>query len=317
MVDEGVLDEYWNTGIFEALFIELIEQLKVEKRLGSSKFYQFALNSLKTFNSGSMDIPFTDIDVIWLRKYESWMKGKGNSTNTLGVRFRALRAVYNLAIQQHVVKEEYYPFAEFKVSKLRESTQKRAIPKESIHAIMDFDVREIKNYHSPLIELSKDVFIFSYLSCGINFIDIAHLKKKNIRDSRIIYTRHKTSKSISFPLQPYAVELIEKYSHRESDYLFPILDEKVHKTELQQFYRVKKVIRKVNRWLKVIGENVGIETELTTYVARHSYATVLKRSGVNVALISETLGHSDLKTTQIYLDSFENSQIDEALENLL
>ena len=157
----------------EALFIEVIEQLKMEKRLGSSKFYQFALNSLKTFNNGSMDIPFTDIDIIWLRKYESWMKGNGNSTNTLGVRFRALRAVYNLAIQQHIVKEEYYPFAEFKVSKLRESTQKRAIPKEAIQAIMEFDVSVIKAYRSPLIELGKDVFIFSYLGCGINFIDIA------------------------------------------------------------------------------------------------------------------------------------------------
>jgi len=301
----------------ESLFKEFIEQLKAEKRLGSAKFYQFALNSLKTFNNGSMDIPFTDIDTIWLRKYESWMKGNGNSTNTLGVRFRALRAVYNMAIQQHVVKEEYYPFGEFKVSKLRESTQKRAIPKEAIQAIMDFDVSVIKTYYSPLIELSKDVFIFSYLGCGINFIDIAHLKKKNIRDSRIIYHRHKTGKVINFPLQPYAVKLIEKYSHRESEYLFPILDEKVHITELQKHYRVQKIIKKVNKWLKVIGEKVGIETDLTTYVARHSYATVLKRSGVNVALISETLGHSDLKTTQIYLDSFENSQIDEALEHLL
>ena len=75
---------------------------------------------MKTFNNGSMDIPFTEIDVSWLKKYEAWMKSNGNSTNTLGVRFRALRAVYNLAIQQHIVKKEYYPFDEFKVSKLRE-----------------------------------------------------------------------------------------------------------------------------------------------------------------------------------------------------
>ena len=301
----------------ETVFIEFIEQLKKEKRIGNANFYKFALNSLKTFNNGSMDIPFIEIDVTWLRKYESWMKANGNSTNTLGVRFRALRAIYNLAIQQHVVKKEYYPFDEFKVSKLRESTSKRAISKEAIQKIMNFDVKKITEYHTPLIELSRDVFIFSYLGCGINFIDIAYLKRKNIRGNRVIYSRHKTGKNINFPLQPHAIKLIEKYNNPQSEYLFPILNEKVHITELQQDYRIKKIIKKVNKWLKVIAEKVGIETDLTTYVARHSYATVLKRSGVNVALISETLGHSDLKTTQIYLDSFENSQIDEALENLL
>jgi site-specific recombinase XerD len=301
----------------EAVFTEFIDQLKKEKRIGNANFYKFALNSLKSFNNGSMNIPFTEIDVAWLKKYESWMKSNGNSTNTLGVRFRALRAIYNLAVQQHIVRKEYYPFDDFKVSKLRESTNKRAIPKEAIQKIMNFDTGEITKFHTPLIELSKDIFLFSSLGCGINFIDIAHLKRKNIKENRLSYSRHKTGKNISFPLQPIAIELIKKYSSPESEYLFPILNEKVHKTELQQHYRIQKIIKKVNKWLKIIAEKVGIETDLTTYVARHSYATILKRSGVNIALISETLGHSDLKTTQIYLDSFENSQIDEALENLL
>ena len=301
----------------ETVFTELIQELKNEKRIGNANFYKFALNSLKTFNNGSMDIPFTDIDVTWLKKYESWMKSNGNATNTMGVRFRALRAIYNLAIQQRIVKKEYYPFDEFKVSKLRENTNKRAIPKDAIQKIVNFDVGKIPKFHTPLIALSKDVFLFSYLGCGINFIDIAHLKHSNIKDSRIVYNRHKTGKVINFPLQPHAIELIKKYNSPNSEYLFPILNEKVHITELQQHYRIQKIIKKVNKWLKIIAGKAGIETDLTTYVARHSYATVLKRSGVNIALISETLGHSDLKTTQIYLDSFENSQIDEALENLL
>jgi len=141
--------------------------------------------------------------------------------------------------------------------------------------------------------------------------------RKNIQGNRIIYSRHKTGKSINFPLQPHAIKLIEKYSNPQSEYLFPILNERVHITEMQQHYRILKVIKKVNKWLKKIAEKAGVEVNLTTYVARHSYATVLKRSGVNIALIGETLGHSDLKTTQIYLDSFENSQIDEAMKNLL
>jgi integrase len=217
----------------ETVFLEIIEQLKKEKRIGNANFYKFALNSLKSFNNGSIEIPFTEIDVVWLKKYESWMRSNGNSTNTLGVRFRALRAIYNLAIQQHIVKKEYYPFDEFKVSKLRESTNKRAIPKEAIQKIMNFDVREITKFRTPLIELSKDVFLFSYLGCGINFIDIAHLKRKNIKDNRLFYSRHKTGKNINFPLQPVAIELIKKYNSPESEYLFPILNEKVHETELQ------------------------------------------------------------------------------------
>jgi len=301
----------------ETVFLEFIQDLKNEKRIGNANFYKFALNSLKTFNNGTMEIPFTEIDINWLKKYESWMRSNGNSTNTMGVRFRALRAIYNLAIQQHIVKREYYPFDEFKVSKLRESTNKRAISKETIQKIINFDVKEITNFYTPLIALSKDVFVFSYLCCGINFIDIAYLKHSNIKGDRLVYSRHKTGKVINFPLQPHAIELIKKYNNPSSDYLFPILNEKVHITEWQQHYRIQKIIKKVNKWLKTIAEKIGIETNLTSYVARHSYATVLKRSGVNVALISETLGHSDLKTTQIYLDSFENSQIDEAMKNLL
>ena len=301
----------------ETVFLELIQDLKDEKRIGNANFYKSALYSLKAFNNGTMEIPFTEIDVNWLQRYEVWMKGNGNSLNSLGVRFRALRAIYNVAIKQHIVKKDYYPFEEFKVSKLKETTKKRAIPKETIQKIMHFDTKKIDCHYSPLTELSRDVFVFSYLGCGINFIDIAYLKHSNIKGDRIVYSRHKTGKAINFPLQALAIELIKKYNNPQSEYLFPILNEKVHITEMQQYYRIQKIIKKVNKWLKVIAKKAGIETDLTTYVARHSYATVLKRSGVNVALISETLGHSDLKTTQIYLDSFENSQIDEAMKNLL
>ena len=113
------------------------------------------------------------------------------------------------------------------------------------------------------------------------------------------------------------MELLNKYNNPQSKYLFPIFNDAIHKTEKQKHYRVRKSIKKVNKCLQKIGSAVGINTNLTTYVARHSFATVLKRSGVNVALISEALGHSDLTTTQIYLDSFENEQINEAMTNLL
>ena len=169
-------------------------------------------------------------------------------------------------------------------------------------------------------ELSRDIFLFSYFSAGINFKDIATLRYSDLIDGRIYYRRHKTGKEMNCRLMPQAQEIIDKYSRddaTEDDYIFPILDCKKHKSEQQIFNRLHKVLVRINRELKEWSKRLGLRTSLTTYVARHTYATVLKRSGVNIAIISESLGHSDLSTTQIYLDSFENSQIDEAMKNLL
>jgi len=125
---------------------------------------------------------------------------------------------------------------------------------------------------------------------------------------------------MTIPLSNEVLEIIQRYAvgkSKSSDYIFPILDGAVHETELQRYNRIHKILGKVNPALKKVAKMAGIDVNLTTYVARHSFATVLKKSGVNIALISETLGHSDITTTQIYLDSFEDSQIDEALKNLL
>ena len=160
-----------------------------------------------------------------------------------------------------------------------------------------------------------DIFAFTYYCGGINFVDIAHLTRANIVDGRLIYKRQKTKKLIKIPLQPQAVTLIEKYSNDESPYLFPILSA-FHKTEVQQTNRIHKVITKVNDRLKQIGESLNLPITLTTYVARHSQATVMKRAGVSTAVIREIMGHSSERVTQIYLDSFDNEQVDNALKSL-
>lgn len=300
----------------EELFLEIINGLIKENRIGNANSIRFALNSLKSFN-GTMNILFSEIDVNWLKKYEAWMRSKGNSENTLGVRFRALRVVFNKAIEEQIVKKGYYPFDEFKVSRLKETTKKRAITKVDIQKLIHFDVKTITTYHSSLLQLSKDIFLFSYLGCGINFIDIVHLEKSNIEDNRVFYERHKTGKKINFWLHPLAIEILNKYDNPASKYLFPILNENIHKTELQKHYRVRKSSKKINLCLRHIGDAIGLKAPLTTYVARHSYATVLKRSGVSTSIISESLGHSSERITQIYLNSFDNEQVDEAMKNLL
>ena len=228
--------------------------------------------------------------------------------------------LYNRAITDRVVKRDNYPFNDFKVSDFHEQTMKRAISKEDIKRIIELDLRTVTTYHSPYLSLGRDLFLFSYLSCGINLTDMARIRYCDIFEGRLSYHRQKTGKLISFQLQPLALEIIDKYRKtdaRQDDYVFPILDRRIHKTETQKRDRIHKAMKATNHALKRIGEKLDIPISLTTYVARHSYATVLKRSGVSTAIISESLGHSSEKVTQIYLDSFENSQIDEAMKNLL
>ena len=290
-------------------YLTYIQNLKKEKRIRYAGMLEVSYNSFVKFNK-HLDIPFSDIDVAWLKKYELWMKEQNLSVSTISTRVRHLRAVFNLAIAEHSIKNDCYPFRTYKVSKLNRQTPKRAITKKDVMKIMCYQGK------SDMECLAIDVFVFSYLNAGINFIDIAKLKHSNIIGNHLIYNREKTKKLINVPLQTKALEIIAKYQSDKSPYLFPILSP-FHQTEVQVANRLHKVLAKVNKHLKEIGERLNLPIPLTTYVARHSYATVLKRAGISTSIISESLGHSSERVTQIYLDSFDNEQIDEAMKNLL
>ena len=186
---------------------EIIQMMKQEKRLGNANAYISSYNSLIEF-AKNLEIPFTDIDFVWLKRYEVYLRKRGNADNTIGIRFRALRAIYNKAIEMNVVHEKFYPFKKFKISKFSKSTSKRALKKEDIYKIINLDLKEITTYHSPMLHFSRDMFVFSYLGCGINLIDMAYLKYRDIVDNRVCFERHKTGKSISFQLQGVAVDIV-------------------------------------------------------------------------------------------------------------
>ncbi|RLT72577.1 site-specific integrase [Parabacteroides distasonis] len=293
----------------QEVFNQYIQELESANRLRYADMYKCTMHSLIKFNK-HLDIPFSDMDTIWLKRYEVWLQSQGLTINTLGTRFRHLRVIYNFAIEEKIVKSEYYPFNSFKVSKLSQTTAKRSIQKDEILSVLNYQGQ------TPLECLAIDLFTFSYLAAGINFGDIARLTKDNILENRLIYIRKKTQKQIKVSLQEQAIKLIQKYSMPDNPYLFPILSN-FHKTEQQKVNRIHKIIAKVNKSLKEIGERLNIPIDLTTYVARHSFATVLKRSGVNTSLICEALGHSSERVTQIYLDSFGNDQMEDAMKNLL
>ena len=297
------------------LYDKLIDDMKRGGKLGNAGVYKYSRTLLLKFTGQRLQIPFSDIDAVWLRRYENWLRTSGCGDTTISQLFRTLRSVFNKAIELQLVKRDYYPFDTYKISKFDTRTKKRAITKEDVRKVIALDLSQ--GY--PSERLARDIFVFSYFGAGINFADIALLKYGNIRDGRVQYVRKKTGKPINFLLTEEMRNIIVKYQRQgqtDEDYIFPILDCRVHRTEQQRYDRTHKVLTNTNRWLRKIGQRVGIE-HLTTYVARHTFATVLKRSGVSVALISESLGHSDLSTTQIYLDSFENSQIDAAMQHLL
>ena len=287
-------------------FNEEIERLESLGKYASASKHRVLCSHLSRFRS--LDIRFDEIDHTFLRDFELFLRKNDNVSNSIATKFAILKAAYNKALADGIFIQKVNPFAKYKVGSLWTRTRKRAITKGDIQKLMALEIEP--SHKTEYTLFAKDIFLFSYFTAGMNFGDMARLRYKDLIKGRIYYSRHKTQKLLSFQLVPNALQIIGKYSrdnHTQEDYIFPILDRAEHKTAQQIFNRIHKVLAKINRELKVLGKLIGLEVPLTTYVARHTYATVLKRSGVSVALISESLGHSDLSTTQIYLDSFENS----------
>lgn len=300
----------------EEFYLSLIEELKQKGRIGNSYAYLNSYNTLRNFNHGKkLNYTFSHIDVTFCRKFEDWMRNKGNKDTTLSYQFRTLRAAFNKAIEAKIVAREKNPFIEYKLSHFNTKTIKRALSKKDIMKIINANCIG----KSELRQLTHDLFSFSYLCGGISFVDIANLTPKNIVDGRLIYQRQKTHGNINLPLSDKAQQIIDKYIdyQKKAIYLFPILHGKKHITPMQKSNRVHKVCHQINQELKLLAKELNIKSEVTTYVARHSFATILKKSGVNIGIISEALGHQDIKTTQIYLSRFDNEQVDEAMKNLL
>lgn len=296
----------------------IINKLKELGKLKSASKYYFTLSSLNKFKS--MDIEFSEIDLKFLKDYEFYLRKEGQASNSIATKFSCFKAAYNKALEEGIFTNEDSPFKKYKVGRLWTQTRKRAIHKEDVQKLKEFDLSTLTKYPTPYLEFARDIFMFSYLTAGINFKDIATLRYCDLDNGRIYYSRHKTQKNMNTILLPDAMTILNKYMKKDAgaeDYIFPVLDRNIHITEQQQADRIQKVLKQVNRKLKIISKALNLKINLTTYVARHTFATVLKRSGVDIGIISESLGHSDLKTTQIYLDSFENTQIDAAMQNLL
>ncbi len=295
---------------------EIIDRLEKTNRIGDATVKKDLLRSLKKFTDNK-DLAFSDINYSFLLKYEEDFLQRGVSENSISVYMRTLRAIVNLAIKEEHCNQSDYAFNTYKISKLNTDTQKRAINKEEMLKIINFDTEiNSSEWHS------KNYFIFSFYNIGMNFRDLAQLKWSNILYNRIMYKRSKTGKNFDIKIQPRTQAILDLYSignENSDDYIFPILNPEIHKTPQSKIDRIKKINKRVNKDLKEIAKSVGIKAthSITHYVARHSWASIQKQNGIGTSIISESMGHDSEKTTSIYLQSFVNDVLDEANENLI
>jgi len=292
-----------------------IQQLRDNGKVGNSYAYLNLRTTLHNFHGKKLNFLFNAVDVAFCNKFEAWMRKNQFEDTTMHYYFRTLRSTYNKAVEAKCADREKSPFIEYKLSRFSTKTKKRALSKESVKKILKMDCSAM----SEKARLAHDVFSFSYYCGGISLVDVANLTPDNIIDGRLIYERQKTHGMINLVMLDEAKAIIERYAsyQKRAGYLFPILDNRVHITPMQKFNRVRKLCHQINKELHSLAKELGIQEDVTTYVARHSFATVLKKSGVNIGIISQALGHQDIKTTQIYLSKFDDDQVDSAMKNLL
>lgn len=278
----------------------LMEQMIVKGKIGTAKSYKETITSMLQFDN--RPLVFTDITYQWLTEYETFYLAKGNTINGLAVRMRTIRAMYNKAIKVGIAQQEDYPFKHYTIK--TQETKRRALQ----HS----DLQKLLNYSPETASETRalDYFFISYYLRGMNFSDMAHCTVGQIRDGLLHYTRLKTKKHFTLRLPSAVLPIIEKYAAAKSpnDYLLPIIT----KTKPQDIYtEINAKLRNCNKRLKKIAIKLGLqETNITTYVARHTYATQAKKKGVPIAAISDMLGHKSLAITETYLDSFSNEELD-------
>ena len=286
----------------------VINQLTKAGRIGNAECLKTAMNVVKKFSNGK-DFHFEEIDNKWLTDFETYHYSRGNTSVSLGVYLRSIRSIFNKAIKYNIVNESYYPFGRNKYTIPSGPSRKRAISKDDIIKIEKL-ILEKDSY----MWHARNYFLFSFYTMGMNWSDMAHLKMKNIVNGRIEYirlkTKRKTVKAFTIKINSKIEEVLSHYTPNKSmdQYIFPIIGRTNNPTIIRK--DIKNRLKRYNKSLKKIGNLCGIEEKLTSYVSRHSWATIAKKSGVEINIISDALGHHDSQVTRTYLDSFGSEEID-------
>jgi integrase len=300
---------------FQEYCNQLVNSLKESGKTGNSNAYLYCSKSVNSF-IGDKEILLDEIDYKFVKNYKEYLQKKEQivnkgtdkeyikklSDNGISFYLRTLRAIINKAIKDDLIDETSYPFKNISIKS--QKTRKRAVNKDVIKMVEELDVSKEEN-----LQFWKDLFMFSFYNRGMNFVDMAFLKVKNIENARLNYTRQKTGQQFSIKITEKARVIIDRYNDLKDpeSYVFPIIYRKG-----KEYMDYRNAMRLMNKKLKKISNLLKLDVPLTTYVSRHSWATIAKRSGIATAVISEGLGHESEETTQVYLDSFENNVLDDA-----
>lgn len=298
------------SGLVLDFFLEIIEERKLANQIGTAKTENDTLNAMKRMPGFSKMI-FAELNYEWLKKFEAQLRSRNNTNGGIALKMRSIRTVTNRAVKSGLMKSTKYPFKDYKISALKSTPTKRALTIEQFKAIRGLNLKD----HMHLLE-TKLLFLFSFYCRGMNFADLILLEWKNIDSNVLEYSRQKTGTKFKFELLGEAQIILDHFKEgRVNKYVFPLL---LHEnlTAQQIFNRKHKTLTKYNQNLKEIASLAGITVPLTSYVSRHSYATILKFIGTSSDIISQSMGHSSLDVTNAYLKSFDNKTLDDANSKL-
>ena len=290
---------------FEEFFRNIIFGLEQAGRIGSAKTYRSALASFIKFTAGSEHHP-SEITPGLIIRYRNWMVGQRLMENTTSFYMRHLRAVYRMMVAEGLVRDSR-PFAGVFTGIAK--TRKRAIRESELALIKRVDLS-----NSAALTFTRDLFMLSFYCMGMPFVDLAYLRKSEVTDHRIVYARKKTGQTISLKLHPKIKAILRRYpSPASSPYVLPI----IKRPGCNERTQYENALRYANLNLKTIAKLAGVESNISTYTPRHTWASIAKQRQVNLSTISDALGNENESTTQIYLATLDNSHVDRANESII
>lgn len=278
---------------------ELLVELKKIGKARTADTYRNALGSFERFLNDHTDISLEELDSNLMIAYESWLRRTGICPNTCSYYMRNLRAIYNRAVEQGFVIQQN-PFKHVYTG--IDKTRKRAVSLDVIRDIRDLNLTKKSQ------TFARDIFMFSFYTRGMSFVDMAFLKKKDLQNGILAYRRNKTGQQLFIRWEKPMQELIDKYDTFDTPYLLPI----IRNNGVDEWHQYQNEAHRINRNLKQIGKQIGLGIPLTTYVARHAWASIAQSKNISLSVISEALGHDSERTTRIYLASLDTSVVDQA-----
>ena len=294
----------------KTVFTFLEEQVERQERMqkhGTANTYISTYRRFKEYRQNK-DLFFDELTPGMIEEYEAWLANRNQKPNTIRFYLRTLNTLFCKAANNGMLSEERKLFSHVRLSYA--TTTKRALSEADILALQN-----LKLEAGTTLAFARDMFMFSFYMRGMPFVDIAYLKKSNLKNGILTYRRKKTNQPLLVEWEQVHQEIVERYAHQTvgSPYMFPIIKQ----TDGTEYKQYKRVQEKVNRTLKKLGIMIGLKTPLTAYVARHSWASIARDMNIPIPVISEGMGHQSYKTTQVYLNSIDVSKISEANRTII